>query len=124
MQYRIYMSMSMKKTEIWLADLEPAKGSEIKKIRPVLIISGDISVLPIKICVPITGWQQHFERNFWHLKIIPNIENGLQKDSALDLYQIRTLDVSRFKRKLGKIEIGFFQKIFDTMDLIFERNNC
>jgi mRNA interferase MazF len=45
--------------EIWLVDLDPTRGSEMKKTRLVLVISSDaLGVLPVKLGVPITEWQQ------------------------------------------------------------------
>ena len=50
--------------EIWEVKLDPAVGAEIKKNRPVLVISSDgICKLPIKIVGTITEWKQAFAGN-------------------------------------------------------------
>ena len=95
--------------EIWLIDFEPTIGSEIKKIRPALVISSDaINKLPIKLVSPITDWKPYFAANFWHIKfwhikIEPTSNNGLSKTSTLDTLQLRGLDTQRFIRRLGTI---------------------
>jgi len=45
----------MKQSEIWLINLDPTIGSEIRKTRPAIIVNDDIlGKLPLKIIVPIT----------------------------------------------------------------------
>ena len=47
----------MNRGELWLIDLEPTIGAEIKKTRPVIIVSSDtIGILPLKVIVPITDF--------------------------------------------------------------------
>ncbi len=45
----------MKQNEIWLINLDPTQGAEIKKIRPAIIVNDDrLGKLPLKVIVPIT----------------------------------------------------------------------
>ena len=91
-----------KRGEIWLVNLEPTLGVEIKKIRPVVVISSDaLGKLPLKLIAPLTNWQSYFAKNPWHVKIIPNQTNGLTKVSAVDSLQLRGVDLQRFQKKLG-----------------------
>ncbi|ELR99603.1 type II toxin-antitoxin system PemK/MazF family toxin [Gloeocapsa sp. PCC 73106] len=79
-------------------------GTEIKKIRPGVIISSDAAGrLPIKLIAPITDWKDYFGNNFWHVRIEPGAKNGLTKVSAIDTLQLRGMDTQRFIRKLGEI---------------------
>ena len=95
---------TIQRGEIWLINVDRTIGSEIKKTRPGLVISSDsVGILPLRLIAPITGWQKEFENNIWHIKIAPNKSNGLQKDSAIDMIQIRSLDHRRFIKKLGKV---------------------
>jgi len=49
------MIVKPNRSEIWLVNLDPTLGSEIRKIRPVVVISSDsIGKLPIKLIAPIT----------------------------------------------------------------------
>ena len=78
----------MKRGEIWLIDLDPAKGSEIKKIRPAVIVSRDsLGILPLKIVVPITDWKDRYQGAQWMVKIDPDAMNGLDKVSSIDTFQ-------------------------------------
>jgi mRNA interferase MazF len=91
-----------KKGEIWLVNLEPTLGVEIKKIRPVVVINSDaIGKLPLKLIAPFTDWENYFAKNPWHVKINPNNANNLSKTSAVDTLQLRGVDIQRFQKKLG-----------------------
>lgn len=101
-----------KKREIWLVNLEPTLGVEIKKIRPVVVINSDaIGKLPLKLIAPITDWKNHFSQNPWHIQIVPNSNNNLSKISAIDTLQLRGVDVQRFQKKIGVISEEEMQKI-------------
>jgi len=79
----------MKQSEIWLIDLEPSLGAEIKKSRPAIIVNDDrLGKLPLKFIVPITDWKDRFDIAPWMVKIEPNSTNGLSKTSSVDCFQI------------------------------------
>ena len=45
----------MKRSEIWLINLDPTIGAEIQKTRPAIIVNDDsMGVLPLRVIVPIT----------------------------------------------------------------------
>jgi mRNA interferase MazF len=47
----------MRRGEVWLINLDPTVGSEIKKTRPAVIVNDDaIGILPLRVIVPITAW--------------------------------------------------------------------
>lgn len=72
----------MKQNEIWLINLDPSIGAEIRKTRPAVIISDDaLGKLPLKIIVPVTDWKDHYQVAPWMVKIYPSVENGLSKIS-------------------------------------------
>jgi mRNA interferase MazF len=90
--------------EIWLVNLDPTVGAEIRKTRPAVVISSNaIGRLPIKLVAPITDWKDYFARNLWHVRLDPDTENGLIKPSAVDALQLRSVDHQRFVRRLGRI---------------------
>lgn len=91
-----------KRGEIWLVNLEPTLGVEIKKIRPVIVLNSDaIGKLPLRLVAPFTDWKSYFSQNPWHIKIKPNNINNLSKISAVDTLQLRGLDIQRFHKKIG-----------------------
>jgi len=94
----------MKQGEIWLINLDPTVGAEIKKIRPAIIVSDDsLGKMPLKVIVPITDWKDRYEIAPWMIKIEPNSKNGLTKDSSADCFQVRSVSQERFVKKIGNI---------------------
>ena len=93
-----------KRGEIWLVNFDPTVGTEIKKVRPAIVISSDAAgKLPIKLVAPVTDWKPYFAKNFWRVQIEPDKEVGITKASAIDILQLRGIDLQRFIRKLGNI---------------------
>jgi mRNA interferase MazF len=94
----------MRQGEIWLIDLNPTVGAEMQKVRPALIVNVDtLGKLPLKIIVPITDWKKRYDVAPWMLKIVPDKINGLNKESAIDCFQIRSVAQERLINKLGNI---------------------
>ena len=92
----------MKRGEIWLVNLDPTIGSEIKKTRPAVIISSDlVGILPLKIIVPFTNWKDRYETASWMVRIDPDGNNGLSKPSASDGLQVRSVSQQRLIKRLG-----------------------
>ena len=51
----------MQRSEVWLINLDPTIGAEIRKVRPAVIVNDDaIGLLPLKIIVPITDMSEFF----------------------------------------------------------------
>jgi mRNA interferase MazF len=94
--------MQIRRGEIWLVNLDPVVGAEIRKTRPVVVVSSDaVGALPIKLVAPLTEWKEYLARNAWHVKVEPDEMNGLSKLSAVDTLQLRGVDTQRFVQKLG-----------------------
>jgi mRNA interferase MazF len=94
----------MKQGEVWLINLDPTIGSEIKKIRPAIIVSDNsLGKLPLKVIVPITDWKDRYEIAPWMIKIEPTLHNGLTKDSTADCFQVRSVSHERFVKRLGDV---------------------
>lgn len=111
----------MNRGEVWLINLDPTVGAEIKKTRPVVVVSSDaIGILPLRVVVPLTDWKDHYSQAAWMVKINPNANNGLSKDSAADTFQIRSVSTNRFIRKMGVIEYEQLNQIVRSIVLVVE----
>jgi len=98
--------------EIWLVNLDPTRGQEIQKTRPVVVISTDLfAPIPLRIVIPITSWQDKFDRRPFMVKLPTSPANGLIRDSAANVLQVRSLSTQRFVRLLGKLEANLMQEI-------------
>ena len=111
----------MNRGEIWLINLDPTVGAEIRKTRPVVIVSSDaIGVLPLRVIVPVTDWKVQYEPAAWMVKILPDQQNGLSKPSAVDTFLIRSVAASRFIRKIGIISDVDLKFIVNAVGLVVE----
>ncbi len=106
----------MNQGEIWLINLDPTIGAEIKKTRPAIIVNDNsIGKLPLKIIVPITDWNEKYQVAPWMIKVKPNKENGLKKISSADCFQVRSLSKQRFVKKIGEVEIDTMEELKDGL---------
>lgn len=109
----------MKQGEIWLVSLDPTLGSEIKKTRPAIIVNDNtIGRLPLKIIVPLTDWKDRYAAALWMVKILPDKENKLAKDSSADCFQIRSVSEERCVKKLGQVNIDTMGKIRTAISIV------
>jgi mRNA interferase MazF len=107
--------------EIWQVNFDPTIGAEIKKTRPAIVISSDaIGILPVKLVAPVTTWDSSFAGKIWLVKISPDPNNGLAQESAVDTLQIRSVDVSRFIRKIGFVSPIVMEDIAAGVAIVVE----
>jgi mRNA interferase MazF len=102
----------MKQGEVWLINLDPTVGAEIKKTRPSIIVNDDaLGKLPLKVIVPLTDWKEHYSIAPWMVKVNPDKANKLTKDSAADCFQIRSVAEERLVKYVGYITPAMMEKI-------------
>jgi mRNA interferase MazF len=105
--------------EVWLINLDPTTGAEIKKSRPAIIVNDDaIGILPLKVIVPVTEWKEHYSMAPWLVKLLPDSENGLEKPSAADAFQVRSVSQKRFARRLGKLSDTALKAITEALAVV------
>jgi len=100
--------------EIWLVNLNPTIGFEIKKTRPALVISNDINneyagtvtVLPIS---------DKGDKVYPFEVAISTGDMALTKSSKIKCQQIRTVDKSRLAKFLGAIHKDLFPQIEEAL---------
>lgn len=111
--------MSIRRGEIYYADLSPVVGSEQGGIRPVLIVQNDVGnkYSPTVIAAAITS-QREKAKLPTHIEL--SAENcGLQKNSIVLLEQIRTIDKRRLKEKMGMLDDGSMNRIDNALTVSF-----
>ncbi len=97
---------------IWLVNFDPSVGTEIRKTRSAVIISGTafnqrskVTVLPITSAVPNDGLRAVV------LPVIPSTLNGLNSESFIVCVDPMTFDKRRLVRCLGELELQQIQEI-------------
>ena len=86
----------MRRGEVWVANLNPTRGHEVGKIRPVLVIQSDAldaTVSPMVICLPLTS-QVYPGMSRWRVSLPPR--DRLLRPCQIITDQPRSLDRTRF----------------------------
>ena len=96
--------MTIKRGDMFYADLSPVVGSEQGGVRPVVIIQNNLGnkYSPTVIAAAITS-QTNKTKLPTHIEITGDTE-GLKNNSVILTEQIRTIDKSRLKEKIGHID--------------------
>lgn len=111
--------MSVKRGEIYYADLSPVVGSEQGGIRPVLIVQNDVGNRhsPTVIAAAITS-RLDKARLPTHISL-DAASCGLQRDSIVLLEQIRTIDKKRLKDKMGSLDTTAMNRVDNALSISF-----
>ena len=106
------MDTSVKRGDIYYADLSPVVGSEQGGVRPVLIIQNDTGnrYSPTVIAAAITS-QTGKARLPTHIDLPVNESCGLSRNSIILLEQVRTLDKKRLRERMGRVDERLMEKI-------------
>ena len=96
----MYLDNSVKRGDIFYADLSPVVGSEQGGVRPVLIVQNDTGNRhsPGKARLPT------------HISVSP-LSCGLPKESVILLEQVRTLDKRRLREKMGRLDENVMHQV-------------
>ena len=111
--------MTVKRGDIYYADLSPVIGSEQGGVRPVLIIQNDVGnkYSPTVIAAAITS-QKDKTKLPTHIQV--NASGcGLAKDSIVLLEQVRTIDKQRLKEKMGSLDMMSMDKVNKALTVSF-----
>ena len=111
----------VKRGDIYFADLSPVVGSEQGGMRPVLIVQNDTGNRhsPTVIAAAITS--QTGKANLpTHITLSARSGGGgLNRDSVILLEQIRTLDKSRLRGRMGKLDAGTMSAVDSALAVSF-----
>ncbi|HYL37539.1 MAG TPA: type II toxin-antitoxin system PemK/MazF family toxin [Bryobacteraceae bacterium] len=97
--------MIPRRGDIYIVQFDPARGHEIRKTQPALVIQNDVGNRhsPVTIVAAITS---QFTPVPYPIEVTvhPSKANGLSVESAVRLNQIRSLDRERLVKRLGALE--------------------
>ena len=113
------MNGTVKRGEIYYADLSPVVGSEQGGVRPVLIVQNDVGNRhsPTVIAAAIT-LQINKARLPTHIELSgKNV--GLTKDSVVLLEQIRTIDKRRLREHMGRLDESMMNRVDNAIAVSF-----
>ncbi|WMJ84345.1 type II toxin-antitoxin system PemK/MazF family toxin [Oscillospiraceae bacterium LTW-04] len=111
--------MTVKRGDIFYADLSPVIGSEQGGVRPVLIVQNDVGnrYSPTVIAAAITS-QKDKSKLPTHIELSSQ-SCGLSRDSIVLLEQIRTIDKRRLKERMGRLDDNSMNQINHALQVSF-----
>ncbi len=111
--------MTVRRGDIFYADLSPVVGSEQGGIRPVVIVQNDVGNKhsPTVIAAAITSRVDKTKLPT-HIEVMAD-RFGLAKDSVILLEQVRTIDKKRLKEKMGHLEDETMEKVNSAISVSF-----
>lgn len=92
----------VRRSDVWLASLDPTVGAEINKTRPVVVISND-AANQFSLTVTVVPVTNRGNRVRPYEVALPSGEAGLIKDSKAKCQQIRTIDRQRLLKYFGTL---------------------
>jgi mRNA interferase MazF len=100
--------------EVYMVELDPTRGSEIRKTRPCVIVSPDElnHHLRTVIVAPMTTGGHAYPFR-------PSCRFG-GKDGRIVLDQLRTVDRERLRKRLGALTAGTLETVFGRLGEMFE----
>ena len=111
----------MRRGEVWLVNLEPVAGAEANKVRPVVVVSNDAANRRavergrgVVTVVPVTS---NVTRILPFQTLLPQDATGLREPSKAQAEQVRSLDVLRFRTRLGRLPAGVLTDLDDALRL-------
>jgi mRNA interferase MazF len=112
--------MKIKQFDIWIADLEPQRGTETGKVRPILIVQTNLlnNEHPSSVVCPITT---NVEKDSEILRV--HIKKGianLKVDSDIMIDQIRAIDNRRLVNKIGELTKDLQIKVKENIRIILD----
>lgn len=114
------MKTPIKRFDVWIADLNPPKGTEPGKVRPVVIVQTDLlnNFHPSTLICPLsTNIIQGAE--ILRVNLAKN-EAGLKTRSSILADQIRAIDNKRLVKKIGTISKNSKTKLKDNLKIILD----
>ena len=106
----------MRQYEIWLANMNPSKGTEVGKVRPVAIVQTDLlnEFHPSIIVCPLTT---NVNKEIKLLRVHVG-KKYLEAESDLLVDQLTTIDKKRLIKKLGKLNETQIEKLRENLRIV------
>jgi mRNA interferase MazF len=106
---------------VYAVDLEPVRGAESNKLRPVVVVSNDTANATatrlgrgVITVVPVTS---NVDRLFPFQVLLPAVATGLQRDSKAQAEQVRSIAVERIGARLGEVPEELMHQVDEALRL-------
>ena len=114
----------MRRGDVCLIDLDPARGTEARKTRPAVVVSNDGANSTatrlgrgVVTVVPVTS---NVARLYPFQVLLPALRTGLAVDSKAQAEQVRSIDVERVARRVGTVPADLMAELDEALRLHLE----
>lgn len=111
----------MRRGEVRLVDLAPSRGAEADKLRPAIVVSNDGANSAaerlgrgVVTVVPVTS---NVAKTYPFQVLLPADVSGLDRDSKAQAEQVRSVDVTRVRRRLGRLPAPLMRELDEALRL-------
>lgn len=111
----------MLRGDMYLADLDPAQGTEANKRRPVVIVSNDgantVAALGQSGVVTVVPVTSNVANVYPFQVLLPADDVDVNRDSKAQAEQVRSISVGRLGRYVGRLTPGLVEQLDDALRL-------
>ncbi len=95
----------MEQGDIYLVRFHPSVGSELKRFRPAVVVSGKVHTIDDRFALvaPLTTSTKSVHKNF---ELLVKNNSALEKDSVLLCWYLQAVDVGRLEKRLGGLKMA------------------
>ncbi len=104
--------------DIWLANLNPSRGSEVGKVRPVVVVQSDLlnNLHGSTLVCPITS-KVNRDLNLLRVHIG---KRYLEAESDVLVDQVRAIDNRRLIQRLGKLQPSHVERLRENLQVVLD----
>ena len=110
--------MKIQKFHVYIADLNPRRGTEPRKVRPVVVVQTDLlnGIHPSTVVCPLTT---RVVKRMSILRVsLSRNESGLKQGSDILVDQIRAIDNRRFIKQMGRLTKRNSKRLLDNLQVL------
>jgi mRNA interferase MazF len=108
-----------KQLDIYWVELEPIQGAEASKLKPCVILQGDLVNMQSRTLLVAPLLPQHKSWPF-AVNLEPTQDNGLDQARHINLKQLRAIDICRIAKKQGRLESHYLKLIRAALRIVLD----
>jgi mRNA interferase MazF len=113
----------MLRGELWRLSLSSEPRRKQGETRLVVLLSSDaLGVLPLRVVVPLTNWEENYREAPWMVYVPPVLRSGLEFAQAADTLQIRSVSNARLLERVGELPDKLVDEITRAVELVIHKN--
>lgn len=107
---------NVERGDILLIEFDPSRGLEIQKTRPGIVVTNDIANAYSRVLMVVPVTSRKLDKVFPH-EVLVLKSKGLNKPSKANVSQMRAVDRSRIRAKLGRVSASILREIDTALKL-------